>query len=243
MRRRTPGSLNADQLVSDRIARIERIDPHAVVRALEPAVTEQRRARLKAVLAQRISSLTVLFDSPHDPHNGAAVVRSCEAFGIQTLHVIEAYETFLAAASVARGAQKWVDVVCHKQGTTAIDAMIEGGYELIAAHPDGELVPADLARIERFSIVLGNERNGIRPELLGACRRFVKVPMRGFVESLNVSVTAAILLSAATHGREGDLDEAARLRLYARGLYYSIPHADDYLAAAGLEQTPAPPPA
>ena len=64
-------------------------------------------------------------------------------------------------------------------------------------------------------------------------RARVRVPMRGFVESLNVSVTAAILLHAATQGRKGDLDAAAQRRLYARGLYLSVPHADEVLVASG----------
>jgi tRNA (guanosine-2'-O-)-methyltransferase len=83
----------------------------------------------------------------------------------------------------------------------------------------------------RVALVLGNEREGVREEVSRACTGRVRVPMRGFVESLNVSVTAAILLQGATHGRPGDLDEPARRRLYARGLYLSVPHAEDVLGA------------
>ena len=81
----------------------------------------------------------------------------------------------------------------------------------------------------RLGLVLGNEREGIHPDLAAACSARVRVPMLGFVESLNVSVTAAILLHAATRGRSGDLGGDARLRLYARGLYLSVPHAADLL--------------
>jgi len=234
MRRRSPGVLNKDELVSGRILQVEKHDPAGVVRALEPYVNDRRRERLLEVIGKRIGSIAVVFESPHDPHNGAAVVRTCEAFGIQTLHIIETREQFLAAGSVARGAEKWVDIVPHPTVAGALDRARSAGLELIATHPNGELLPEDLAKVPRFALVLGNERDGISDALSAACPRAVRVPMRGFVESLNVSVTAAILLSAATHDRPGDLDEAARLRLYARGLYLSTNRADDLLAHAGF---------
>jgi len=232
MRRRGSGTLTKAELGAERIAAAEAMDPRLVVRLLEPFVQEKRRERLREVIDARLASVGVVFEAPHDPHNGAAVVRSCEAFGVQTLHVVESREPFLAAASVARGAQKWIDLVAHAHPKTAIAAARAEGWELIATHPDGELLPEDLAEVPSLAIVLGNERDGIGPELAAACTRRVRVPMRGFVESLNVSVTAAILLSAATTHRGGDLSEEARLKLYARGLYLSLPNAERLLAAS-----------
>ncbi|MGO8996571.1 MAG: TrmH family RNA methyltransferase [Polyangiaceae bacterium] len=234
MRRRTPGVLTADELLDPQIVRAETERAAEVVRALEPLTTERRRARVKGVIDRRLASVGVLFDAPHDPHNGAAVIRSCEAFGVQSLHVVERVERFLAAASVARSAEQWIDVVCHKTADSAVAAVKRARMEMVAAHPDGELMPEELAAIPRVAIVLGNERDGISEDLAARCSRRVRVPMRGFVESLNVSVTAAILLASATRGREGDLDEEARLRLYARGLYYSIPRAGEVLAEMGI---------
>lgn len=224
--------LTADEFVSATLTRAESIDAARVVRVLEPLVTDRRRQRLKEVIDSRLGSVRVVFDAPHDPHNGAAIVRSCEAFGVQRLHVVERRERFLAAASVARGAEKWVDVLRHPDAPSAVEALASAGFELVAAHPEGELVPADLREVPRLGLVVGNEREGIGDELLAACRRRVRVPMRGFIESLNVSVTAAILLSAATEGRQGDLEESARLRLYARGLYFSVANAERVLEAA-----------
>ncbi len=229
MRRTTEGVLSSGELVPRRIAAIERHDPERVIRLLEPLVLERRRARLREVIDARLGSVCVVFDAPHDPHNGAAVVRTCEALGVQTLHVVERRESFLAAASVARGAEKWVDVLTHKDVAGAVAAARAAGMELCAATATGELEPPDLARIPRLALVLGNERDGIADELLAACTRSVRVPMRGFVESLNVSVTAAILLSHATAGRPGDLPERDRRRLYARGLYLTVPRAADVL--------------
>jgi tRNA (guanosine-2'-O-)-methyltransferase len=232
MRRRTPGVVGTEDLIGARILAAEARDPARVIRLLEPLVLERRRERIRAVLAQRLSSVTVLFDAPHDPHNGAAVLRSCEAFGVQRLHVVERRERFLAAPSVARGAGKWVDVTVHRDPKEAVRSLLAQGFELVGAHPGGELLPSDLAALPKLAIVLGNERDGISADLEAACSRRVRVPMRGFVESLNVSVTAAILLAAATDGRAGDLSEADRLRLYARGLYFSVQRAEDVLTLA-----------
>ncbi len=229
MRRRTPGVVDGNHLVPVLIQRAERRDPAEVVRLLEPLVTDRRRQRLQAVIERRVESVQVVFDAPHDPHNGAAVIRSCEAFGVQKLHVVERKESFLASSTVARGAEKWVDVNRYKRGEDAIAALRASSLELVGAHPDGELAPEDLAKLPRFALVLGNERDGIAEDLEAACTRRVRVPMRGFIESLNVSVTAAILLSHATTGRPGDLSPEDRLRLYARGLYLSVDKAEHLL--------------
>jgi tRNA (guanosine-2'-O-)-methyltransferase len=233
MRRSSPGVLGAEELVDPRVARAERVGPSEVIRVLEPLITEERRSRLERVLAQRLGSVAVLLDGPYDPHNGAAVVRSCEAFGVQRLHVVERPGTpFVVARSVSRGAQKWIDVVCHARASSAIAWAGSARLPLVAAHPEGELAPEDLGRMPRVGVVLGNEREGIRDEVARACSARVRVPMRGFVESLNVSVTAAILLHAATRDRPGDLEDAERVRLYARGLVLSVPRALDILAAS-----------
>jgi tRNA (guanosine-2'-O-)-methyltransferase len=229
VRRKTPGVVKGSELLPALIKRVERHDPARVVELLEPLVLDRRAQRLRDVIGQRLESVQVLFDAPHDPHNGSAVLRSCEAFGVQYVHVVERLERFLTAPSVAKGSEKWVDLHHWSNVEDAILAMKERGLELVAAAADGELAPHDLAAIPRLALVLGNERDGIADALAAACTRRVRVPMRGFVESLNVSVSAAILLAHATVGRNGDLTDAERLRLYARGLYFTVDKADDVL--------------
>jgi tRNA (guanosine-2'-O-)-methyltransferase len=230
MRRKTPGVVSGKDLIPALIKRVESVDPARVVSLLEPLVLPRRAQRLRDVIDQRLASVQVVFDAPHDPHNGAAVVRSCEAFGVQFVHVIERLEQFLAAPSVAKGSEKWVDLRHWTNVEDVVEHAKAVGLELVAAAADGELAPQDLAEIPRLALVLGNERDGIADTLAAACSRRVRVPMRGFVESLNVSVSAAILLSQATYGRKGDLAEEDRLRLYARGLYFTVDKADDVLA-------------
>ena len=229
MRRHTPGVIPGSHLVPARIARAEKHDPERVIALLEPLVLERRRERLKSVIERRLGSVQVIFDAPHDPHNGAAVLRSCEAFGVQFLNVVERKEAFLAAPSVSRGAEKWLDLRRFKTSADVLAAAEADGLELVGAHPDGELAPEDLKNVPRIALVLGNEHDGITADLEAACRRKVRVPMRGFVESLNVSVSAAILLAYATTGRPGDLSEADKRRLYARGLYFTVDKADEVL--------------
>lgn len=205
--------------------------PEGVVRVLEPLAEERRRARLLSVIERRIGSVTVLMDAPHDPHNGAAVIRSADAFGIPEVHVVPRNEPFQVGRRVAQGTERWVDVVQHASPALAVSALRARGFELVATHPDGELVPEDLPAVPRLCLVLGNEHAGIGEELTRAAGRSVRIPMRGFVESLNLSVAAALLLRAATLGRDGDLSPADRTRLYAVCLARSVPRAPEILAA------------
>jgi tRNA (guanosine-2'-O-)-methyltransferase len=229
MRRRSSGVIGGEEVLPRLIANVEAHDPERVIRLLEPLVTERRRDRLSAVIEARLGSVQVVFDAPHDPHNGAAVVRSCEAFGVQRVNVVERWEKFLLATSVTRGSEKWVDLKRWPSARPAIESLEDAGFELVGAHADGELAPSDLASIPRLALVLGNEREGIGDDLMDACKRRVRVPMRGFVESLNVSVSAAILLASATCARPGDLSHDEKRRLYARGLYLSVERADEVL--------------
>jgi tRNA (guanosine-2'-O-)-methyltransferase len=228
MRRRGEGILIGGEIqqVERQLARYG-ID--TVIAALEPFATEARRARIQEVLGRRLDAVTLVVDALHDPHNGAALARSCDAFGVQAMHAIERNEPLAVAASVSRGSHKWLEIVRHQSGDACVASLRARGYELVATHPEGELVPEDLARIPRVALLMGNEREGIDPALRAACTRAVRVPMTGFVESLNVSVTAAILLHAATRGRAGDLDAERRRALYARALWLTVPRPEEHL--------------
>jgi tRNA (guanosine-2'-O-)-methyltransferase len=232
MRRSSAGTARADQLFGRELDAALKLDPELAIGRLEPLVTEERRARLQEVIRARLDSVTVVMDAPHDPHNGAAVVRSCDAFGVQRLHVVERLEPFLVATSVARGSEKWIDVHAHRGPGEVLAELRARGHELIAAEATGALRPDDLRGMGRLAIVIGNERDGIDDELRAACTGGVRVPMRGFVDSLNLSVTTAILLASATVGRPGDLGEPEQRRLYARGLFLTVPRAAEVLLDA-----------
>jgi tRNA (guanosine-2'-O-)-methyltransferase len=202
-----------------------------VIAHLEPLVLQRRRERLSEVIENRLGSVTLLLDELSDPHNRAAIVRSCDAFGVQQLHAVQPGHQFTVHHGVAAGTERWVDVNSHAEPRALVEQLRSQGFELVQTHPEGELVPDDLPAIPRLALILGNEHRGIDEVFALAASRSVRIPMRGFVESLNVSVSAAVLLAAATRGRSGDLSPQARQHLYARGLFFSVPRAADVLAA------------
>ena len=234
MRRSTSETIEVSQWGDGLAKRIlhGEVDAEQVIRVLEPYASERRIAKLKGIFAQRLASVTLVLDALHDPHNGAAMLRTSEALGLARVHVVERTESFLAHTGVARGTQKWVEVVAHRTAAHCLEMLGASGHVLVATHPKGELEPGDLGKIPRVALVMGNEHEGIAPELREACGHAVRVPMRGFAESLNVSVCGGILLAYATQGRSGDLDAAEQRRLYARGLAVSVPHAAALLEAS-----------
>ena len=205
--------------------------PESVIETLEPLTLDERRARLWSVIRGRIGSVTVLMDAPHDPHNAAAVLRSCDGLGIPRVHLVPREEDFAVGRTVAKGAERWIEVVPHRSPEAALDALHAQGFTTVATHPEGNLSAEELAGVPRVALILGNEHDGLRDALHQGAKESVRIPMRGFVESFNVSVAAAVLLYAATRGRAGDLSEAEQLRFYARALVRSVPRALDVLAA------------
>lgn len=206
--------------------------PEGVIETLEPLAVDERRARLWSVVRGRIGSVTVLMDAPHDPHNAAAILRSCDGFGIPRVHLVPREEDFAVGRTVAKGAERWLEVVPHPTPEQALSALHEQGFTTVATHPEGNLAPEDLARLPKVALILGNEHDGLRDALHEGAKQSVRIPMRGFVESFNVSVAAAVLLYAATRGRSGDLPEPEQLRFYARALVRSVPRSLEVLAAS-----------
>lgn len=240
MRRRTPGAIFVAEEQKRLLTVLRGLDTRRIAAELQELVRPERREKLRRAIDARLHAVTVVMDAPYDPHNGAAVLRSCDAFGLAGMHVVERNTSFLAAKTVARGSERWVDVQTYPTVEPAVSTLRAQGYQLVATHPSGALVPDDLAKLPRVALVLGNERDGIGADLSAACDITVRIPMRGFAESLNVSVTAAILLDHATSGRPGDLSEEERDFLYARALVLSVPHAAEFLFARGVLAEPLP---
>jgi tRNA (guanosine-2'-O-)-methyltransferase len=217
---------------------VRELDSDAIearIAVLEPFATADRRERLLTNIGLRVGSVTLVLDAIHDPHNGAALVRTADAFGLHTIHALERTESFLAARSVARGSERWVDVIGHRSVDTLVGAVPPEDVLWIAAEAAGDLLPEDLGALRvPFALVIGSERDGIGDDLHRRCRHSVRVPMRGYAESLNVSVTTGILLHRAMEGRPGDLAPLERRRLYLRGLVQTLVRAHDLLDARGL---------
>lgn len=209
--------------MSDAIMRaIERHGPDEVCRVLEPMLTPERIARIDRVLAARLASVITVVEDTYDPHNAAATIRTTEALGIQELHAIEPGERFSAATGVTRGAHKWIDLVRHKSHDAAIEVLHQRGFKVYATAPGATASIDDVDVSTPIAIAFGNEHDGLRPDTIAACDGAVVVPMFGFSESFNLSVTVALAISRiaarrrAAIGARGDLPEERRRILRAR---------------------------
>lgn len=211
-------------------------DPALVCAALAPLLGEERRQRIEEVVEARLGSLTVLVENLHDPRNGAAVLRSCEAFGLQTVHVVEAAERFRFSSEVSQGCEKWMDVERHATFAAAKARLHSEGFALYAALPDGK-VPLEALDFSRpAAIVVGNEHSGLTSDAIALADVPFAIPMAGMTRSLNLSVATALIVSHASArrraalGRAGDLDDAARATLRARFYAASVRGAEGVVA-------------
>lgn len=167
---------------------------------LESFLTENRIEGFKRVLENRTKHFTIAMEDVYQLHNTSAVMRSCEVFGIQELNVIEQKFGKRIDTQIAMGAQKWVDINRFDSVQSCIDAKRNQGYQIIATTPHN-----DSCTIEKFDIskpsalFFGTEREGLSEEVIKQADGFLKIPMVGFTESLNISVSAAIIIQDLTN--------------------------------------------
>jgi len=162
-------------------------------------ITEHKRTLMDSVLKQRTKFVTVVLEDIYQPHNASAVVRSADCFGIQQVHVIEGRNQYDTNPQVLRGSGKWVDVIKHnghENNTEACFASLKKkGYRLMGTTPHKEGVPLPELRIEEpTAIVFGTEETGLSDYAMEHVDNYLRIPMYGFTESFNLSVSAAICL-------------------------------------------------
>lgn len=170
-----------------------------LVEYLETYLTKNRIERFNKVLDNRTKHFTVATEDVYQLHNTSAVMRSCDVFGIQELHVIEERNVKRIDREIAMGAQKWVDLVRHHSTKDAIKSVRKQGYQIVATTPheqDCDLADFDITNKSCF--FFGRETQGLSDEVLNQADCFLKIPMVGFTESLNISVSAAIILQDVT---------------------------------------------
>lgn len=166
---------------------------------LENILTDERKEKFSRVLSQRTNHFTVAVEDIFQLHNTSAVMRSCEVFGVQNLHVIEQKFGKQIDAEIAMGAQKWVDINRYDSIDSCLDNIQNMGYQIIATTPhetDCELENFDISKKSAF--FFGTERDGLSENVLRRADGFLKIPMVGFTESLNISVSVAIILQNLT---------------------------------------------
>ena len=184
----------------------------------------ERRDRIDRAVAQRTRTLTVVMEAFCDPQNVNAVLRTCDAFGVQEVHVVEGLmKPYDRNKKISQNADKWLDVVRWKSTAACLDALKDRGFAIYATHLDDEAGPLGaLSFAGPVALVFGNESRGVSEEALARADARYVIPMRGFVQSLNVSVAAAVSLAHAVErreaerGRHGDLQEAEAAELRQR---------------------------
>ncbi|MBI1835708.1 MAG: RNA methyltransferase [Flavobacteriia bacterium] len=152
------------------------------------------------IAAERTKHITVVMENIYQEHNASAVLRSCDCFGIQELHVIEKDNQYKVQRDIALGAGRWVDMFNYDRGDSptkdCITKLKQKGYKIIATTPHTNDVTINEFDISQpFALVFGTERRGISDEIKEMADEFVKIPMYGFTESFNISVSAAITLN------------------------------------------------
>jgi tRNA (guanosine-2'-O-)-methyltransferase len=159
-------------------------------------LTEERKEVLRRTLAMRTHYMRIMTENMFHPQNASAIMRHCEAFGIQQIHTVEDRCKFDPSVNIVRGTHKWVDVEHHENTAEALAALKAEGYRIVATTPHRCSATPESFDVTKgkFALVFGTEHAGISDEVIEAADDFLMIPMCGMVESLNVSASAAILI-------------------------------------------------
>ncbi|MBE7630187.1 TrmH family RNA methyltransferase [Tenacibaculum piscium] len=170
---------------------------------LESFITDKRKETFNNVLNERTRHFTVVLEDIYQPHNASAVVRSCDIFGVQDVYAIENRFTNKVSRHVAKGSQKWLNINRYKEDGDNTKACLQDlrakGYQIIGTTPHtNSCVLSDFDVTKKSAFVFGAEKDGISDYIKQEADGFLKIPMVGFTESLNISVAAAITLNDVT---------------------------------------------
>lgn len=168
---------------------------------LEQFVTENKQRLIDEALNKRTRHITVVLEDIYQPQNASAVIRTCDCYGIQDVHIVEDRHVYNVNPRVVHGAAKWITLHRYNEdrnnSETCIQKLKKEGFKIVATVPKPDVTSIyDLDISEKTAVVFGTEKHGISDYTLQEADELVTVPMYGFTESLNISVSAAICLSA-----------------------------------------------
>ncbi len=169
---------------------------------LSDFITAHKKRRIEELLDKRTRYLTLVLENIYKPHNASAVIRTADCFGIQDVHIIERENSYKINPYVTRGAAQWVDIYKYTQGEDSdnpvevcIDHLHGEGYKVYATSPQsGSLSIHELQPHQKTALVFGNEHEGVSEEVISKVDGLVHIPMYGFSDSFNLSVSASIFL-------------------------------------------------
>lgn len=202
---------------------------------LESLLTERRKNLFQDILAQRTRHFTVVTEDVYQLHNTSAVMRSCDIFGIQDLHVVEELVSKRIDKEIAMGSQKWVSLYRYDTIVDCISKLKNEGYQIIATTPhDNATLLHDFDVTKKSAFFFGKENDGLSDSVMNHSDGLLKIPMYGFTESLNISVAAAIILQhVVSKLRETKIDwqlsEEERLDLGMQWMCKTIKSVDEIM--------------
>ncbi|MCL2413519.1 MAG: RNA methyltransferase, partial [Bacteroidales bacterium] len=179
-------------------------EKQALLHHLRQFVEERRAERFEQIIQSRTRHLTVVLEDIFQSQNASAVLRSCECMGVQDVHVIENSYQFETHPDIALGANKWLDIFQYNTSETnntqiAIEHLRKEGYKIVATtpHKNGFLLE-ELPIEDKIALFFGTEQTGLSDDAIKQADYFMKIPMHGFTESYNISVSAAISMYELT---------------------------------------------
>jgi len=166
---------------------------------LETYLTDNRLERFHNVLNNRTKHFTVATEDVYQLHNTSAVIRSCDVFGVQEVNIVEEQNSKRIDKEIAMGAQKWVDLNRYHSTKDCIKDLKNKGYQIVATTPHtNDCLVHEFDVTKKSCFFFGRETEGLSQEVMDEADVFLKIPMVGFTESLNISVSAAIILQHVT---------------------------------------------
>lgn len=166
-------------------------------------ITDNKKQKFDEIVQKRTRHITIALENIFQPHNASAVLRSCDCFGVQDIHIIENYNKYTPNREIDMGSSKWLNTIKYnqKENNTAecINALKAKGYKVIATTPHtNDCLIDDLDVNEPIALLFGTELTGLTDEALEMADGYVRLPMYGFTESYNISVSVALALFNVT---------------------------------------------
>ncbi len=163
---------------------------------LDKLISPEIKEKLETVIKNRTNYITVVVEDLYQSQNASSVTRTCENVGIQNIHTIQNRNSFILDEKISLGAEKWVNIIKYNNTPECIEKLKESGYRIIATTPhkndyDLECLPLN----NKIALVFGTEEKGLSDYVINSAEQFMKIPMYGFTESLNISVSVAITVS------------------------------------------------
>ena len=212
---------------------MKQADKKDLITYLSQFVTEERKQKIDQISQQRTRWVTVVLEDIYQPHHASACLRSCDGFGVQDVHIIENRNSFDLNRDVSLGSDRWLTLYRYTQKEInntqlCLDKLKEQGYKIVATTPHEkdikiEQVPVD----QKLALLFGTELNGLSDHAFSQADYFVRIPMFGFSESFNISVSVALCLyEITTRLRRSETDwslsESEKLEIQLSWLRQSI---------------------